>query len=534
MATITLTQNFSNLDNWPGRLLQAEPGTTTLTHTATSFSFRMPSSGVDFANYRVVITGTGFTYNGDGVATGGAVSKLQIFNAANQSVITFSGITSASLAYDFSQLYSDIFGAPDYQSDGPSPSGFGAMSHLMSGNDVINGTSGQDGQILAGFNLGNDIFKMGAGDDEIGGSVGNDTIYGGDGYDRLSYRETTYDLGNNAYRGVTINVDAGTALDPWGGTDRFTGIESFGGSRFNDKFFGSLVERDDFRGGRGADFIDGGDISFSSNGDLREDRRDRVSYQDDYWQGGKKGITVDLETSFVGGSIKGFAIDGFGNRDTLVDIERVVGTRYGDKFTGSRSNNQFDGGEGKDSYNGGAGSDGINFDRWFRDNAPTGVNVNLALASNQIINDGFGNSETAISIEELYGTERNDILRGNSAENWIEGNRGADTLAGGGGVDHFYFNDDGVLGQGDRILDFKASGTGADRLSFEAGNFAGMTTTVTLVNGTAATSSVGTFIFNAADDTLYWDSNGTGAGGRSSVAVLVNVASLTSSNFELF
>lgn len=533
MTTITLTQNFSNLDQWPGRLLQAEQGSTVLTHTATSFSFRMPATGVDFPNYRIVVTGTGFTYSG-AVATGGSVSKVQILNAANQVVLTFDGVSASAIGHDLGQLYADMFGGMDNQNDGPGPNGFAAMSHLMSANDVITGTSGNDQQGMAGFDLGNDIYRMGAGDDEINGGIGNDTIYGGDGYDRLTYRETTYGLGDNAWRGVTINVDAGTALDPWGGTDRFSGIESFAGSRFNDKFLGSLLQRDDFRGGRGADFIDGGDNSFDSFGNVKNDLKDRVSYQNDHSDGGKMGINVDLETSFAGGSIKGLAIDGFGNRDTLVDIERVVGTRYADKFVGSRVNNQFDGGEGKDSFNGEGGSDAINFDRTFTDAVQTGIKVNLGLASNQIINDGFGNTETAISIEEVYGSRQNDSIRGNAVENWIEGNEGADTMAGGGGADHFYFDNLGAIGNGDRILDFAATGAGADHLSFSAGNFTGMTNTATVVNGTAATSGVGTFIFNGANDTLYWDSDGTGAASKIAVAVLVNVASLSSANFELF
>ena len=61
-----------------------------------------------------------------------------------------------------------------------------------------------------------------------------------------------------------------------------------------------------------------------------------------------------------------------------------------------------------------------------------------------------------------------------------------------------------------------------------------MTSTLRLVNGTNATSTFGTFLFINATDQLIWDANGTGAGGRTLIAVLTNVTALTSANFELW
>ncbi len=135
------------------------------------------------------------------------------------------------------------------------------------------------------------------------------------------------------------------------------------------------------------------------------------------------------------------------------------------------------------------------------------------------------------SIEALYGGQANDTLKGNAEFNELEGGDGTDILTGGVGADGFYWYGDHEFGDGDRVTDFVAS---VDQVGFGVTEFVGMSTTLTLVNGTAATSNVGTFIFNAANDTLYWDVDGTGSTAAVAIVVLTNVNSLSASNFELF
>ncbi len=122
-----------------------------------------------------------------------------------------------------------------------------------------------------------------------------------------------------AFRGIAINMATRTVIDPWGGTDRFTGIEEVFGSRFNDSFTGS-AGRDRFAGLRGNDTFNGGAD------------RDTIDYAQDRWYGGQRGIVVDLQTSIVGTAIRGTITDGFGNTDKTVDIERVIGTSFNDVF----------------------------------------------------------------------------------------------------------------------------------------------------------------------------------------------------------
>ena len=519
MATINLTAHFSNLSFWPGRLLEDPGATVIVTQTATDFRFRYTTG--DFANYRIVVTGTGFTYV-DGVPTGGTMTSVRILNPAGQTVISFNGLAAGTLASDLSQFHGSVFGTQS--GEGPGPQGWIAWAHLMSGNDIINGTAGDDRQGLVGIDLGNDTYNMGAGDDHIYGGSGNDTINGDAGWDRLSFGETSWQDGASAFRGANVNLATGVVLDPWGGTDAITGIEEVQGSRFNDVITGNAA-RNEFIGLRGADTFRGGG------------EEDRLRYDDDYWLGGNRGIIVDLETALVGGSIRGTIRDGFGNIDTVFDIESVTGTRFNDVFVGSSASNVFFGGEGVDSYVGEGGvKDEVSLNVWFGDTQPGNIRVDFRLASGQIINDGFGNTETMVGIEAIDSGPGNDTLIGNASANELRGDLGTDLMTGGGGNDTFEFLEGSGLGQGDRITDFLASGVAAniDVLAFRVSEYTGLTGTLRLVNGTAATQAGGTFVYNAANDTLFWDQDGTGAAAMVAVVILSNVAALSAANFELY
>ena len=60
-------------------------------------------------------------------------------------------------------------------------------------------------------------------------------------------------------------------------------------------------------------------------------------------------MTVDLAA--------GTATDGFGNHDTLANVENVIGSRFGDTIAGNAGNNTINGADGNDFLTGGAGSD---------------------------------------------------------------------------------------------------------------------------------------------------------------------------------
>lgn len=522
MVNIVLTNVFGDLDQWPGRLFEDDGSATVSAKTASAYIFTY-GAGHPFAGFRVTVQGGGFTYDGN-TPLSGEMSLVRVTNAQGQVVITFSNFTPNTLASDLSQFHYNVFGSGDVDAQGKT-----AWSHLMSGNDRITGAIGRD-RGLVGLDYGNDTFNMNGGDDEILGGMGNDTVYGGDGFDRFSFRETTYNEGMPGFQGATFNMGTNTVIDPWGGTDRVYEVEQFEGSRFNDTYIGT-ADRDRFSGLRGRDTVDGGLNTYDSLGNRTADTRDEVRYDNDYWQGGTRGIIANMEVALNNGSIRGTVRDGFGNQDTIYDVERVSGTRYDDSFVGSRDNNHFWGAEGRDSFDGGLGFDTLRMDRSFVNGSVGNVRVDLSRATAQILDDGFGNVETALNMEAVISGNGNDSLKGNAQDNYFEGNAGADTFTGGNGRDAFLWWTEDHFGQGDRITDFNAA---ADVLEFEVIGFTGMTTTLVLVNGTAATSAQGTFIYNTAVKTLFWDEDGTGGAAAVAVAQLNGVASLSASNFDLF
>ena len=512
MATITLTSGYAELDEWAGRLFDGELGATVTTKNSTTYAFVYPA-GHEFAGYSITISGTGFTYDGNEPLTG-TMTSVTIKDDNGTTILTISGLAAGTPASDLNLFYANIFGweEPDGGTSGSQVKN--AWSQLLSGNDTITGTSGDDWQGSPGVDGGNDVFNMGNGDDWVNGGMGNDTIKGGDGFDTLSFDQTHWNEGIPMVRGANVDMTTGVVLDPYGYKDKITGIEKVVGSSYADVFLGD-DNNNTFVGLRGKDTIDGG------GGD-----RDWVEYRDDANVGGTRGIVADL----TAGTIK----DGFGNVDTVSNVERVAGTRYNDSFVGNGGQNVFAGGEGKDSYDGKGGDDFIFFFRDFTGTDVGPINVDLSKASNQIIDDGFGNTETATSIEGVIGTDFADKIKGTSGFNYFAGSDGKDTMTGGGGNDEYEIWDLDHMNDQDVITDFTSgSGGNQDVLRFDMSNM-GASTTLTLVNGTAATQAVSTFIFDTATDKLYWDADGTGGGARVTVAVLQGVNSLSAANFDLF
>lgn len=179
---------------------------------------------------------------------------------------------------------------------------------------------------------GNDTFNGGIGDDYFVSSRGADTYNGGKGIDQVAFHI-------NDPAGVFANLKTGLAVDGWGFTDTLNSIEMLRGSMYDDEFIGS-DGNDIMRGLKGDDDMDGG-----------KGKRDEVRYDRDERYGGTDGVKVHLK--------KGFAIDGFGDRDKLSNFEDIRGTIYKDKLIGSNAKNTIEAGDGNDVIKGLGGRDKI-------------------------------------------------------------------------------------------------------------------------------------------------------------------------------
>lgn len=205
-----------------------------------------------------------------------------------------------------------------------------------SANELIDGGAGNDTLRSGG---GNDTLRAGSGDDVVYSGTGNDVIDGGDGFDYLYFTEAT--------AGVVIDLRSGVASGG-AGFDKIAGFELIFGSAFDDSFVGNddsvgflgLDGNDTLTGGAGRDYLEG------NAGDDIIDGRDGVDRAAYY--SAAFAVVVDLGA--------GIATGGLG-RDTLRNIEDVVGSVFGDTLTGSAGDNRLEGSDGNDLLFSTAGND---------------------------------------------------------------------------------------------------------------------------------------------------------------------------------
>jgi Ca2+-binding RTX toxin-like protein len=195
---------------------------------------------------------------------------------------------------------------------------------------------------------------------------------------------------------------------------------------------------DDFlKGGGGADRIDGGSGV------------DTASYLDSYqwvevdlmsgrgWSGSAQGDTL-IGIENVYGSVYGDRLSGDNNANTLSGMDggdRLLGMGGADILQGGSGIDELTGGAGADVLDGGDGSDWA----WYQE-SPAGITVSL------IANMGLGGDaegDTFISIENMFGSAFSDALAGDDGANYLGGLGGGDVLWGLGGADQLA----GGLGQ---------------------------------------------------------------------------------------
>lgn len=135
------------------------------------------------------------------------------------------------------------------------------------GNDRLSGEGGRD--MLDG-GLGYNTLEGGAGDDTFMGGAGVDQMIGGTGVDLVNYSSATAGVAATLINGGLTNIATG---------DRYTGVEGFWGSGYNDQFTGDAqanllygMSGDDVLiGGTGKDRLDGGAGADSLHGGADSD-----------------------------------------------------------------------------------------------------------------------------------------------------------------------------------------------------------------------------------------------------------------------
>lgn len=249
-------------------------------------------------------------------------------------------------------------------------------------------------------NAEHNLIIAGAGNDWLWGGDGGDRFVGGEGFDTVSYTDSL--------EGVSIELSS-----MWGATgiafgDTYSSIEAVQGSNFNDVIFAdaSAMVMD------GADGFDAVDYSRSNDA-----------------------VSIEFRDG------KGFGSGDYAEGDTLINVEKVVGTNLDDHFTANSGGVTFEGGWGSDVYT--INSEGV-----------TIVETDSGM--------GFDELYTSLSvmkmdpfIEKMTYTGTADFTGyGNDSDNYIFGGSGDDLFYGGAGRDVF------VGGAGMDIVSYEDSDTG--------------------------------------------------------------------------
>lgn len=577
MANFTVIGNtdWSSYDDMAGGTIDA--------HNAHVFKYTSATG------FKVTLQGSGFRYDAQGIPIGGTITELTVIKGG-ELLATYTALSTALT--DFCTLaLGQTSGASHTEPDVTA-----LFIEMRSGDDLIKGN--ELGKSISGYD-GNDTIFGNGGDDWLSGGRGVDSYFGGTGFNGIYFDDVIL-----AEHGARINLalTTGNILDDgFGNTETAAQIQNAEGTTFADKFIGSNGDnqfigqggKDTLYGAGGDDALQGGTGIDSFYGG---DGTDMLTFYDV-----DTGVSVNLNKP-LGNQILN---DGFGNSERASGIENIVGSIGQDTLTGSNTSNVLwgssgndilsglgnsdslygesghdkiyggdgddvmHGGEGRDTIYGGNGIDDMVF--WTDGGAGHGAKVNLSLSTGQVLDDGFGNVETATSIEylegtdygdsftgnaltnvfwgldgndamagvdgndDLYGGNGNDQLFGGNGTDYIVGGNGIDVLTGGADADSFSFMGDQPGSDGvDRITDFSATSDNVlinvhwandlvlgQLIAAEFRSAAGATT---------ATTAAQRVIYNTTTGNLYFDADGVGGQAATLILTLSNHAALTFSH----
>ena len=447
--------------------------------------------------------------------------------------------------------------------DGTTTAGSGSTARGgHAGGDTISGfenvTGSAFGDDLTAHDNGSTLKGLG-GDDELEGGPGNDTLEGGAGADELNggiqagrTDETTENTQRNTLSyagsdaGVMVNLNSltfsgghaeGDEIQTYDYIDNMSTIDEdddeeievatftnvtgsdhddrLTGDRFTNDLMGgggddTLRGReggDRLWGGAGADTLDGGTTDRNADGNDTDD--DWV-----YYDQAKAAVVVNLAT----GKGEGGEAEG----DTLLNIEGVLASQHDDTFIA---------GEGRDWIDGWLGNDTVSYE-----DSKHGVTVDLTETTHHaaepatrpaegvtlptgntsrdsgtpggddfVADKSYARNDALISIENLTGSGRDDVLIGrNDENNVLNGGGGDDRLSGGSGNDRLIGGDgDDMLGAWSAV-DLNGDGDQGDPGEAEVTTEAGDDTLIGGAGNDTLSGGAGADTLNggAGDDTL--------------------------------
>jgi Ca2+-binding RTX toxin-like protein len=458
--------------------------------------------------------------------------------------------------------------------------------------DVITGSARAD-LMLGG--KGSDTLSGAAGDDYLWGGQGADTLSGGDGRDRFAYHSVAeggdaiadFQAGQN---GDVIDLSVIAAKQNWADGD----VVANGYARFVQSGADVLAQVDQDGAGSGgfatvATLLDE-DVSRFGNANFHANLWDpeltatipevpvpevtvklpelvpepvaltdgKLSF--DYaQQANSAALEGDAGDNKLDGNSAHNRLYGNAGNDRLYGLDGddlLAGGEGDDQLYGGNGSDMLSGGRGADIINGGAGVDTATYVT-----AAMGVTADLTDSTK---NAGEAAGDRFTSIENLTGSNFQDILNGNLSANvlaggggndvmnggagtdtltggegddLLNGGAGKDTLTGGAGADSFYFAS--AAEAGDTIADFKP---GEDHIVLSASGFGiadphdvgfQSAAQIYLYQGNAlyTPSNSPTLLYNSTTGRLIFDADGTGMQKAQLIATLTNAPHITLDDF---
>lgn len=310
----------------------------------------------------------------------------------------------------------------------------GDYIYALEGNDLVYGEGGDD-YIEGG--KGQDTLYGNAGTDRIFGGEGNDNLYGEEGDDQLSGEygaDTVYGGAGNDHITMQLHksgggleadmVDGGEGVDTlwvWGSSDTS-----------QDGYAGVYV---DMRSGK-TGIMEGGNpvyltTTFSHIENIAGSNRNDIIYG-------------DAGNNVINGEGGDDYIDGGDGDDNL------FGESGNDRLFGGNGNDYLQASPGNTYMDGGAGVDWVSYSHPYITSAVE-VNLLTGRASGAGSSNGsWAEGDSFVNIENVFGTDYDDTITGNGADNVLRGWKGDDRLYGNGGQDTLYGEegDDRLFGDG--------------------------------------------------------------------------------------
>ena len=250
------------------------------------------------------------------------------------------------------------------------------------------------------------------------------------------------------------------------GTDTLINIDALFATDFDDVISVDASFRSQYQGGTStfAEIDPGaGDDVISGNGSVRISYVSINGFTATGADSTIDGVTVNLATGEA--TATNAADQALVGNDIFTGVNAIRGTNFADTLIGSAAGFEtFRAQSGDDFIDGGAG-DG---DRADYRNAPNGIVADLSntatVSGNVEVQDGYGNIDQLVNIENIRGSEFGDMITGDANNNRLEGRDGDDTLDGGDGNDFFR------AGAGNDTID---GGIGVDRVEYHVDRFNG-------------------------------------------------------------